>query len=80
MEAPKHRRRLYGARGTTTLTNYVLWSLIRTFDDDDWSDAESNSHFYIQDEDEDDEDDDGDEEEDDEAIAANVADYTAPIW
>lgn len=76
MEAPKPKRRVYGARGTTSLTNYVLWSLIRSFDDEDWSnDDESDSRYYIDDDDEDDDSvDDEDDEDDDEA---NMANYVA---
>ena len=85
MEAPKPRRRVYGSRGAASLTNYVLWSLIRSFEDEDWSNEdESESRYYI-DDDEDDEDIDDDDvehddDEDDDDDEANVADYTAPVW
>jgi len=46
MDAPKPKRRLYGARGTTTLTNSVLWSLIRSFDQDEWSNDDDLDYPY----------------------------------
>ena len=69
MEAPKTKRRVYGARGATSLTDYVLWSLIRSYDEEDWSnDEESESRYYM--------DDDDDEFEDDDDNASNAA----PVW
>uniref|UniRef100_A0A6G1SEH9 RING-type E3 ubiquitin transferase n=1 Tax=Aceria tosichella TaxID=561515 RepID=A0A6G1SEH9_9ACAR len=44
METPKPRRRLYGARGTTSsVANYILWNILTSTDEDDLSDNEIRS-------------------------------------
>lgn len=46
-EPPKPRRRLYGARGaTSTVANYILWNIMASTDDDDWSNDELESLYY----------------------------------
>lgn len=46
MEAPKPKRRVIGPRGTTGLTNFVIWSLIRSFDEEDWSEDNTSESRY----------------------------------
>jgi hypothetical protein len=44
MEAPKPKRRLYGARGpTSSVANYILWNILTSTDDDDLSEDEIQS-------------------------------------
>lgn len=47
MDAPKPRRRLYGSRGpTSSVTNYILWNILTSTDDDDLSNDELESLYY----------------------------------
>lgn len=46
METPKPRRRVYGPHGqTSTVTNYILWNLLTSTDEDDWSNDELESLY-----------------------------------
>lgn len=48
LDPPKPRRRLFGSRGQTTSTvaNYILWNILASTDDDDWSNDELESLYY----------------------------------
>lgn len=49
LETPKPRRRVYSARGpTSTVTNYILWNLLTSTDEDDWSNDELESLYLDQ--------------------------------
>lgn len=51
MEAPKPRRRLYGARGpTSSVANLILWNILTSTDEDDLSDDEIQSLYDLDDE------------------------------
>lgn len=72
LETPKSRNRLHASRGpSSTTANYILWSILTSTDDDEWSIDELESLYLdpdygTEDEDEDDDDDDiGDDNEDD---------------
>lgn len=68
LEPPKPRRRGCpglggggGSRGTSTVANYILWNILTSTDDDDWSNDELESLYYDHDYGTEDDDDDYDD-------------------